>query len=1062
MIRTINTENDFEQKYSRHLPFEELLSLLQQEGFLIKPDDYIEILKIVERYANENVKHLKYRIAPLVSTSESEQQKFYKVFDEYARFTLSSDEKKLQQKRTYLFIASGCLAFALLVAGYFYFFHKPDIARPPKASFSMIVNGEDGSKTTWAVPGDTVKLDASNLFHPVYNNDTNDLQLSWNIGAGWKFQNQRSITFNIPDTSPQEVLIRLKLESHKTSGHVSIDSQYLTVCSAILTSLEADRYDSLYAGDQVIINATARGEKNYVSDAIWIINDTDTLRNKGGSLSYLFDSAGNYRISFVAGISNSFTVCPQRVQRDFVVNKKQDNFRLSSNRIAVPVKPDSSFKSWLWLLLLLPVGGMLITYWLHRRGKRRVRNNDKSISVVRPEDVKSRSGPPYEVPFENHDLEYVNREPEMNLLFRAMRNKTEDECSVLNIQKSIHSMIRSGGVPSLVFSNRMKQQEYLILLDRSNVNSQQYKLFEYLVRLLCEENLNIERFHYSDFQLFYNDNFPLGISLQRMADMYKGDVLIIFGHAQQLIYRQWLAVDKEIADVLKEWEFKAILTPKAYRDWGANENALKKEIVLLPADVQGQIQLIQAIKEKQLQHDKYLGSFQDFYEVSSWYFTDIKEIRDYLNDDTLFQWLCAICTYPKLRWEVVIEIGKTVCRTANQPAKLNYTSLLKLVRIEWMQGGSVPERTRLELLKHLTVENEVAARETVLRMLEYPDLYFKDDHFFEEEKAQQQLTNQFILFANDSIKFKTYQDAYDRFRSRWDLDMIYDAPLRRYLDKREGDIWETPVKLNGGSPGLSEYFNITKNIVVKNLSRKFNVAYASAISLFVLVAGMLLFGKPWLEGKNIAGFQFVSTDLARQYQISFSINYDSCIQDPAVFTEGLNGKLVLNQNEYALNFISWDSATTTVPYYDLRSDTGIVELSWDNNNRQASAISAFGESNSLQLTTCGVKPRIYVRYYNPANNDSLGVLVNLLSSQYQIASQLPDSSGPSRIIYYSESDRGKADSIARLIEFALGNKIPIEFIREDRTPPAVPMVFINFTPGNMDSNSVDEPAGNPE
>src|SRR5690606_20545166 len=133
--------------------------------------------------------------------------------------------------------------------------------------------------------------------------------------------------------------------------------------------------------------------------------------------------------------------------------------------------------------------------------------------------------------------------------------------------KSIKSEILAGGLPSLVFSQRTKQLEFLLLVDRPNSNSQQLALFDYLVNLLAEENVNVDRFYFTDFTRFTNAQYPLGISLQRLSELYKSHVMVILGTGYQLLYPQLPALEKEKMKLIGEWEMRSILTPVAYGDW---------------------------------------------------------------------------------------------------------------------------------------------------------------------------------------------------------------------------------------------------------------------------------------------------------------------------------------------------------------------------------------------------------------------------------------------------------------------------------------------------------------
>ena len=1024
------------------MPFEELTGLLQQEGFLLKPDDYIEILKIVENYGGRNINALKFRLAPLVCNNETEQLKFYRIFDEYAKITKEIDIKpKNRFPRRLVLIAALFIAF-LLFALIGYFLDERGTA-PPPASFTVSFNGQRAFKQNIAAFGDTITLDASGVLSADHY-DTSDLRLAWDTGNGWKPSDQPVISFRAGVMGGR--MVKLKLQSAKHPNYLSEDSQYISICSGVITALESNRESPFHPGDAVSLQAVVRGKSDFIQNPLWVVNDVDTLNSSGQQLSYRFDTAGRYSFTFLPQGKAAATACTQSHTVAYEVNKKNESLQLTATTAGKPVEPESKLNSWLWLLLLLPLAAMIIINRLQQRAKRKSTENIRREAITENATGTATLTPPVEVPFKNNDLQYIAREPEMNLLFRAMRNKTEDECRVLDISKSIRSEMKSGGMPSLIFTNRMKQQEYLILVDKLNPESKQLNLFQYLVRLLCDENLNIERFYYQDFSSFYNEQFPSGITLQRLADLYKTDVLIILGDAHQLIYPAWPAIKKEVSALLNEWEFKAILTPRPYPDWGVNETALKKEVVLLPADIKGQVQLLQAIKEKQLKQDKYLGAMEEFYDTGSYYFTDVSDIKTYLADATLFQWLCAVCVYPKVRWEIMIEVGKQICKAAGEEGKLNFSNLLKLVRMDWMQEGIIPERTRLELLKHLTVPNEVLARETVISMLATPELFYKGDYFFLEEKQQQEITNKFVLFAHDNTRYPEYAAASEVFRARWEQNRIHDSALKRYLDKQPGDNWETPLGTrNNPSTGVKEYFSKSKATIAKS-GGKFRFAYASAVAALIILLVLMIFGKNILDGKSIAGIPLTITDTAKLYNLSFEISTDSCIQVLSSFREGITGNLNINENEYPLSFSSLTGANVAVPYYDARAEEGIIELSMDNGNMTVSQLVKLAASTYLELKNCAVnrKPVMSIRFFNPAGNDSLRLVSQMIATQFDISEQQSDSTTITRIVYYSNEDAAKADSIALLVATVLNRKIPVQYLPVKSSSVTAPVLYLSF------------------
>ena len=105
------------------LPFHALLSLLRQNGFTIKPDDYIEILKIIEKFSSDNIKDIGPLICPLIAASPEEQEKFYKVFKQYS-YTETETLQLTKDSSSYKkwFIVVAVVAALLLV---YFIIRKP-------------------------------------------------------------------------------------------------------------------------------------------------------------------------------------------------------------------------------------------------------------------------------------------------------------------------------------------------------------------------------------------------------------------------------------------------------------------------------------------------------------------------------------------------------------------------------------------------------------------------------------------------------------------------------------------------------------------------------------------------------------------------------------------------------------------------------------------------------------------------------------------------------------------------------------------------------------------------
>src|SRR5690349_7823855 len=98
-----------------HLPLELLLNMLRKKGFYIKPDDYIEILKVIEKFGTDDLDEIGRLICPLIATSEEEQVRFYKIFEEYKRFNGGSVITDKPPVNTRWYVLAAFLLALLLV-----------------------------------------------------------------------------------------------------------------------------------------------------------------------------------------------------------------------------------------------------------------------------------------------------------------------------------------------------------------------------------------------------------------------------------------------------------------------------------------------------------------------------------------------------------------------------------------------------------------------------------------------------------------------------------------------------------------------------------------------------------------------------------------------------------------------------------------------------------------------------------------------------------------------------------------------------------------------------------
>lgn len=451
-------------------------------------------------------------------------------------------------------------------------------------------------------------------------------------------------------------------------------------------------------------------------------------------------------------------------------------------------------------LALLCVG--LGTYML-RHARQRVRREDGTTDVP---DMASRftsNQPPHELPLPNRAAELVQSTLASDTVVQTLRQRSEDESSALNIRRTLAATLRTGGLPDLVFSRRLREEEFVFLIDGSRSRSLQRHLFEYYFHALCREGVQAERFFYRvPFGLVYNDHFPDGLRLDQLAARYATSTLLLWGDGYPLLFDDSDVLLPTYLPDLRRFERRAILTPVPFPDWTYRERALQTEFLLLPADLPGQLRLMQALHDNRPDQTTYLNTCQRLYSTADVSFRRVSDLATYLADDDLFQWLCATAVYGKVRWEVIIEMGHAVLP---DPKKLTYTNLLKLARISWLNEGIFPDKLRFDLLKELRPDNERKARERLLDLLYYADVRYPDGYFFDEERYLLRTTNQFVLHQYNPEHYADYAVAAQEYKELWRTNQLPDGTTRLYLDNPDAN-WDNLLGAGNKRVQLTEAF----------------------------------------------------------------------------------------------------------------------------------------------------------------------------------------------------------------------------------------------------------------
>lgn len=374
-------------------------------------------------------------------------------------------------------------------------------------------------------------------------------------------------------------------------------------------------------------------------------------------------------------------------------------------------------------------------------------------------EKKLKTGPPYFLPFPDQNC-LIELPIEFNYISNAMRQRREGDIQRLDIPGSISRTIRSGGFPELKCKQTSMPSEYLVLIDKQGIRNQQSKLLEYLVDSLEREDIFIEKFFFhSDPRNCWNKNFPGGLTLQELKNKFSKHRLVIFGDGAYMVDPFEGQLASWAKPLFENWNERALLTPVAVGDWGYKEQLLNVELfVVLPADISGQLALIDFIsKPEKIDFKKLRTQFLDQNQGSCKIdFDDISDLKSYLDNDALFDWICALSIYPKPTWEVTLAIGEKF-RESKRKNLLTYNNLLKLTRIKWMQTGDMPSGIKKKLLNEIQEKYEIKALayqavEDLLKNTEVPEESFayKEKKEFWESKEKE------LIIHPDSIYFYNY------------------------------------------------------------------------------------------------------------------------------------------------------------------------------------------------------------------------------------------------------------------------------------------------------------------
>lgn len=860
------------------IPYTSFFNELRKHGFSVTHTQILQAYKIILKYAGKvKEEELCLFLVPVFANSEGEQQLFKELFSAafIAREPLKIRKSIYQQinrqgkKNPGLLILLYFVVASLLVYFIVNSFNKYTSF---DATWVQVIV-KDSKAGDEAPPDEKIFSVHANeaLLLDAYVRYRDEPLKDLVVKANYNWGDDTTITSSSSHTYKAAGEYRITVYAEVLYREESVLKYTLTytanVCPAAELELSVSEKEAFIpVGRTILFNARVNLRSDEGDAVLFQWQDGSRILGNQSRLRIAFDSAGSHNIICIAHFGDINSSC--RLQKNILLNiGTNQHEKVAVQKEALPVttvtdkkssagfQPGSkTFLYWMYALATIIFCGLSMLFFVLYQKAIVVKTGWKSPAAnqhlhlqVSPLAKRLKK----DLRFKQHNYLVVDQH-RLGEIVKPLRSRIKGTVEVTDVQKTIQKSIRSFGLLQPVTSPVTRPPEYLLLIDRHPGNVLMLQFFEYLADLLKQHNIVLEKFYFSqDPSLCFNPNEPGGISLDKLSARYSRHILLLLGDAHQLVQESYPVMDARYPGILQSWQYKAVITPVAYPDWGVKEQVLSAVLPMFPADMEA-LSILAALLFAEKKDNAIMlrlrAASADFYSSKEFDFDDIDQLaayceqagdcrisRDGVAVNVLFEWIKALAVYPRIEWTLIIAIGKAILEKYQAPGLLHFTNLLRIVRIDWIKQGVFPDGIRLELLKVLPVQNEVIARETVLSLLnEIPDAALAKDTTGYEEKALQKLINEFNLYAHHPALYPQYQYAKTAFEQRWMDDQVDDAPLQLYLTNKDGD-WQNLLQHERvkGYLGITQYFEAIE-IENNNLSRLY--LWLSLISVLVMVS----------------------------------------------------------------------------------------------------------------------------------------------------------------------------------------------------------------------------------
>lgn len=393
--------------------------------------------------------------------------------------------------------------------------------------------------------------------------------------------------------------------------------------------------------------------------------------------------------------------------------------------------------------------------------------------------------PPYRLPIKIRRDNKMVLDERFSFVLDRLRGREAGERQKIDVPATIKATTRKGGFPDFRFRFLTRPTDYLVLINKQTEQNHQAQLFEYVFQHFVHQEVYAERFFFDgDPRLCWNESHPKGLALEQLLQRYGQARLLIFADGYSFI-DPCTGLLEDWVRILQNWKHRSLLTPKATGNWTYRESRLNEAFLLLPASIDGMLQLVRSYDElstPSLREWKYELEADDL-AISVDEKAVVYSLRQQLSAEQL-RWVAACAIYPELHWDLTLEIGGAL-RDDND--SLEFTAVRELARLSWFKEGHMPQHVRSQLLESnlLTTEEEQKVRAIIVGVL--TDNMPENTNSYAYEEYQLHLAINQLLLSKMPLERQRWLIRYRQLHNRGLREdvvsmMAMDRQYNRQLD----------------------------------------------------------------------------------------------------------------------------------------------------------------------------------------------------------------------------------------------------------------------------------------